>query len=224
MIKESIPPSSLPIFETDIEIPYKIAGAIDRLKSVQYANIPHIKYDLEEIQYYIGDPYFPGLRSLAANNGLVEAVARAMIVLHSLNKLDEMEPVLKALHLYVRDKSNRSRHELPKICLNQVHKDLCKELDKKLEGITDHRELENEKADILYRKQRLLAMVKYASQLCEISDKLSATEEKIVFRIAAGGIGSVYPPCSTIELVDKQGKLTLVVKPRCSTEYLYFDL
>ncbi|KAI8865558.1 hypothetical protein GQ42DRAFT_165986 [Ramicandelaber brevisporus] len=215
MIKESIPSSSHSGVDHSTRIENILVAAINQVKNGHYDNANRIKKDLGKIERELGGQHLSARRLIAAKSGLIEAVARAIIMLHRFNELGVAEPMLKKLYVYRRYFTNFS--------LEQVHKDFCKEWDKKLDGITDAKELEITTAAILYKKQRIYSMIKYASQLCKASKRMPVAAGRIALRDARLGIGAANPPGSTVKLVEEEGKLTLVVKPP-AIKPLYFEL
>ncbi|KAI8866200.1 hypothetical protein GQ42DRAFT_165655 [Ramicandelaber brevisporus] len=223
MIKDSIPSTPERELDHNIRIETIVVAAINRLKEVHYDNAKNLKKDLEEVRDLIGDQHSSTLQLRAAKSGLIEAIARAIIMLERFNELDAAKSVLEELDVYYRGMSYSYVYPPFSKTLIKAHLDHCEELDKKLDGITDAKEREITTAAILYKKQRLLAMVEYAGKLCEKSKKLSTIDARFAFADARSGIGYVYSHYSTVKLVEEEGKLTLVVKPP-AIKPLYFEL
>ncbi|KAI8869358.1 hypothetical protein GQ42DRAFT_179338 [Ramicandelaber brevisporus] len=158
MIKDSTPSSSRSEIDDEANNQGPMVKAIERLKRKTYDNAERIKSDLQGIQSRI---YDSKTQALAAKCGLVEAIARAIILLHRFNELDVAEPALKALHVYYPYSLGTAIVGFIST-LRQAQGDICKEWEKKLVGITDDKELQKVKAAILFKKQRLSAMFEYA--------------------------------------------------------------
>ncbi|KAI8866093.1 hypothetical protein GQ42DRAFT_165702 [Ramicandelaber brevisporus] len=218
MIKDFIPSSSDSEIDDEANDQDFMVAAIERLKNDHYDNAERIKDDLKKIETKLGGQHLSAKRLIAAKSGLIEAVARAIILLHRFNELGVAVPILMKLHSY------RLGDASSKVFFKQVYKDFCEELDKKLDGITDVKKLEEKMATNLYEKQRLLAIVEYAHDLCRTSKKLPTIAAAWVFGCVSHGIGDAYPQCSSVKLVEEVGKLRLVVEPPGTTTPLYFEL
>ncbi|KAI8873786.1 hypothetical protein GQ42DRAFT_176214 [Ramicandelaber brevisporus] len=171
MIKDSIPSSSLSAVSSVDFTQSTMVAAIERLKNDRYDSVDRIKNDLGVVQLFTSDHknHF-----FATKCGLIEAVARAIILLHRFNELDQYQ--------------TRS----PEMSLPQAFRSYFTELDK---------EQKKNAADILYKKQRVCAMIEYADKLCKTSKRLSTAEAKNAFEGATNGIERVYPADSIVQLV-----------------------
>ncbi|KAI8869344.1 hypothetical protein GQ42DRAFT_29765 [Ramicandelaber brevisporus] len=207
MIKESIPSSSdSEIDDIEARNQDSMVAAIERLKNDHYDNAERVKEGLKRVRRSIGKPYTSTKYRLAAKSGLIEAVARAIIMLHRFNELDVVKPMLEDLHTYGRRSAKLT--VLRTVCI------YYKELEM---------EHEDKPADILFKKQRLYAMVRFAHKLCKASEKLSTGVAMNTFEQTVHSLENYYPPGSTFKLVQEEGKLTLVVKPY-GAKPLIFDL
>ncbi|KAI8866084.1 hypothetical protein GQ42DRAFT_81308 [Ramicandelaber brevisporus] len=216
MIKDSTTSSSRPAVSSAAFTQSIMIEAIERLKNGRYIDVKILKKDILCVHNFIGNTYTSTLYFLAAKYGLVEAIARAIILLHRFNELDAVEPILQKLHTYYHGPADQDSDDPSEVYLDMACSVYCTGLDKKFKGRT---------ADILFKKQRLLAMIEYVGELCKTSKKLSTAEAKNAFEKATNGIGSAYPVGSTVQLVPgEKGKLTLVVKPPGMTAPLYFEL
>ncbi|KAI8868693.1 hypothetical protein GQ42DRAFT_163962 [Ramicandelaber brevisporus] len=217
MIKDSIPSSSRSEVDRYTARQRITAVVIYRLRSVRYDDAKNLKQDILCVQRFIDSPYTSTECFLAAKYGLVEAITRAIILLERFNELDEVEPILQKLHTYYRGPVDRFGNTPPsKVYLDMACDIYFTELDK---------EQKKNAADILYKKQRVCAMIEYADKLCKTSKRLSTAEAKNAFEGATNGIERVYPADSIVQLVTGvKGKLTLVVYPQDSTKPLYFEL
>ncbi|KAI8866559.1 hypothetical protein GQ42DRAFT_72137 [Ramicandelaber brevisporus] len=163
-------------------------AAIDRLSSSIYKSEYEIKREVFTIEHFLNKSRIKSVYRLAIESGIIEAFARALILLHAMGKLDYSSPIYSILQIYKESPTETYRGDRANInYIDIVAKQAGRANPMMFRGGKCVSQ-ETDQEAVMLTKIRLYAIFAYVKRLCpdgpkQIGQDVAATRAALTLYI-----------------------------------------